>query len=248
MTVADDRDFQETIRLMADKQRHTDHTDQQNEAAGRETGQMQRFFPRKTNQSIQDKNSRDKTLSALQLILLNDPVYAALYNETNDLLNRAEIATEKALQQAEQDLEQSEDTLNDTLNNANKLADGTAVFKDSNGNVWTKNGRHVEGDERKQIVWKKGALSQEDYLQQKQTADDRKQHVETLRHYQVDVLGHARHRMSNQDNLVTKEEMEMIKQDIMEQTNSAIKKEIAPPPSKQIRNDLTSLEVDIPSL
>ncbi|MCK4946357.1 MAG: hypothetical protein KAS59_08860 [Alphaproteobacteria bacterium] len=243
--MADDRDFQETIRLMADKQRHTDHTDQQNEAAGRETGQMQRFFPRKTNQSIQDKNSRDKTLSALQLILLNDPVYAALYNETNDLLNRAEIATEKALQQAEQDLEQSEDTLNDTLNNANKLADGTAVFKDSNGNVWTKNGRHVEGDERKQIVWKKGALSQEDYLQQKQTADDRKQHVETLRHYQVDVLGHARHRMSNQDNLVTKEEIEGIQKEIKDKSPQSVTERIDAEITEAKLVKTASYEIDV---
>ena len=243
--MADDRDFQETIRLMADKQRHTDHTDQQNEAAGRETGQMQRFFPRKTNQSIQDKNSRDKTLSALQLILLNDPVYAALYNETNDLLNRAEIATEKALQQAEQDLEQSEDTLNDTLNNANKLADGTAVFKDSNGNVWTKNGRHVEGDEQKQIVWKKGALSKEDYLQQKQTVEDRKQHVETLRHYQVDVLGHARHRMSNQDNLVTKEEIEGIQKEIKDKSPQSVTERIDAEITEAKLVKTASYEIDV---
>ncbi|MCK5554974.1 MAG: hypothetical protein KAI76_01940, partial [Alphaproteobacteria bacterium] len=175
----------------------------------------------------------------------NDPVYAALYNETNDLLNRAEIATEKALQQAVQDLEQSEDTLNDTLNNANKLADGTAVFKDSNGNVWTKNGRHVEGDEQKQIVWKKGALSKEDYLQQKQTVEDRKQHVETLRHYQVDVLGHARHRMSNQDNLVTKEEIEGIQKEIKDKSPQSVTERIDAEITEAKLVKTASYEIDV---
>ena len=223
-----------------DSKKKQDFVDLQNEIAGHDTGRMKRFMPKrdKGDGTGRNKDSRRETLSILQLLLLNDPEYATLYNDTNDLLTRAEIATEKALQQAEEDLVRAKETLRDTLDNANKLADGTAVFKDENGKVWTENERLVKGVELEEIVWKESDAAYEDYLEQKQESDETRQRIEDLRHYQVDVLGHARDRMNDQDDPFSKKELQEMQKEIYEQALPSIQSKLQPE-STQTLNELS---------
>lgn len=213
---------------MADKQRQTDFDDLQNEIAGRETGRIRRFLPGDHRAEQLARNSRDQALTALQLMLMNNPEYAALYHEVDDLLSRAETATERALLKSERDLIQAEDSLRDTLENANKLPDGTAVFKDAKGNVWTEDGRLLEPGEAESIVWKDGAPTYEDYRKQKQATEEIREQIEALRRYQIDVIGDARDRMNDQDNPPTKKELEKIQKDIEDKTPQSVREEMKP--------------------
>jgi ElaB/YqjD/DUF883 family membrane-anchored ribosome-binding protein len=223
--------------------------DLQDEIAGRDTGRMKRFLV--SSDSRNDPESKDKknhreTLTFLQMLLLNDPEYAALYKETNDLLTRAEIATEQALDQAEEDLIRSREKLHDTLEHANKLADGTAVFKDENGKILTENGRLVEGMELETIVWKDTDVSYEDFLELKQSDAGAVQRIESLRHYQVDVLGCARDRMNDQDAPPSKEEMERIKQEVIELADPAVKAHLQPDMAASIEQESVSFNAVMP--
>ncbi len=227
IVAVDDSDFQQSIDEQTAKRREVNHRDHGNEMAGRSTGRMYRFHPHHTPDGPypQDKHTLNHTTLKL---LLQDPEYAKLYNDTMDLLSRAEAATEKALAQAEQDLAKAEDTLDDMRDNANKLPDGTAVFRDKDGNVWTEDGELVDPADAAGIVWKDDAPSYEDYQRQRQKADDTRQRIDDIRRYQVDVLGRARDRMSDKNNPPSKDDIQDIHDDIIEQADYSVKREIQP--------------------
>ena len=73
-----------------------DLEDYQNELAGRETGRAKRFLrPEARGGQSRERQERERrNWSRLQTLLHTDPAYAAQYNDTMDLLARAEAATE----------------------------------------------------------------------------------------------------------------------------------------------------------
>ena len=173
-----------------------DLEDYQNELAGRETGRAARFLPpgARGGQSKERQERERRNWSRLQMLLYTDPAYTALYNDTMDLLTSAEAATEKALANAEQEL-------SDLLDNAARLPDGRAVFMDGDGNVWTESGKPVDPAKAEGIEWPDDSPSYEEYLKRRQAVDE-------IRRYQVDVLGHARDRMTDPDNPPSTDELE----------------------------------------
>ena len=233
--------------------RNSDFDDLQNEIAGREVGRVQRFLSLEeaaTRGKSQNKGIDAITLSALET-LLQDPEYAKLYNEVSDLLSRAESATEAALAHAENDLSKANADLEETMENANRLPDGTAVFRDAQGRIVTEDGRVIEGEEAEGIVWKDNAPSYEDFLAKKRAAEAVRQRVEDLRRYQVEVLGHARDRLNDHDNPPTPEELADLQQDIIQRAPPEIRTEIDPEmsaeDSKPVSRDV-SLDVESPPI
>lgn len=145
--------------------------------------------------------------------LLADPVYAALYNETSDMLRDAEIQVQAALEQAVDTLTKAEGGLNDVLDSANTLPDGTKVFRDEDGTVFDENGNPVTGDNLASIEWKDDAPSYADYLKAKQTVTDAQTRVDDLRRIQ-DKLGGYRNRLEDPDNPPTPPELRGIQHGI----------------------------------
>src|SRR3546814_20712795 len=113
--------------------------------------------------------------------MMQDPEYAALYNEVSDLLSRAEAATEAALIDAEQDLSTANSELDQTLDKANRLPDGTAVFRSKDGTIYTENGKPVEGEEAAGVVWKDKAPSYADFLMKKRASETARERNEEFR-------------------------------------------------------------------
>ena len=158
------------------------------------------------------------------MLLYTDPAYTALYNDTIDLLARAEAATEEALQQAERDLTTARDALNETLDGANRLPDGTHVFRSADGNVYTGDGRVVGSEEAASVEWREDAPSYEDYLARRKAAGDAQHRIDELRRYQVDVLGRIRDRMTDPDNPPSPEDMEQAQAEIQEGLDGVVHK------------------------
>lgn len=214
------------INQNAAELRHAQNFDDlQNEISGRETGRNSRFLSKGNAeaQEIERKKNHDRVQqTALDILLQNNPEYAALYNETMDLIRRAEIQAEQFLQELESGLSSAQDTMKETLDNANKLPDGTAVFKDADGNVWTADGRKVGPEEAAGIEWKEGGVSYEDYLKQKQAIEDFKRQIDEVHHYQVDVLGRARDRMTDPDNPPSKDDLNGIRGNIKNTLNETL--------------------------
>lgn len=195
-----------------------DHDDLQNELAGRETGRQRRFLPGDHESNPRNQERRDRQtaaqMTALQALLTNDAAYRALYNETNDQLRLAEDATERALAKARQALDQAEAALDNMKDRANRLGNGTRVYRDAKGDVRREDGTRVAGSALDEIVWRVGAPDYESFVAQSEARQAAEDARDELTHYQVDVLGDARNRLSDQDNPVTADELHHIQDEI----------------------------------
>lgn len=171
--------------------------------------------PDERKQRAEKKDAEAKRkLSALQSLLASDPAYAALYNETFDKLRDAESATESALTAAQAALGMAKEDLADTLDAASTLPDGTKVFRDANGDVFTEDGERVPAEDQESIVWREGSPSYEDYLKKREAADAAQARIDALRDYQTNVLGDARNRLEDEDAPPDKDELEEIGNEI----------------------------------
>lgn len=159
------------------------------------------------------RKGKSSGLRKLDEWLLN-PEYEALYNRFGDLLSGYETATETALGRAE-------NALAELLDRAAHLPDARAVFRDENGNVVTEDGSIIDPETAVAIQWPDDAPTYKDYLKRKQDLDE-------LRRYQIDVLGEARERYENPDDPMTAEEIEQRMKEIQEQAPQQIEAELKP--------------------
>jgi hypothetical protein len=245
MAVNDD-EFERRTRREADEQRQVDFDDLQNEMAGLETGRVRRFLSEDARDARDPKRRAEaqaKETTRLHMLLMSDPAYAALYKGTFEKLREAEEATEKALLQAALTREDAERNLDDVLARAQRLEDGTRVFRDREGRAWTERGGQIDAATLDALEWRGNEPSYEEYVAGKDAADRARQNTEALQTYQVDVLGHIRNRMTDEDNPVTKEEMEQFQKDMTEkmpafatgnELGNAPKVELAPSGAMQI--------------
>jgi hypothetical protein len=205
------------------KQREFD--DLQNEMAGREVGRQKRFVPDdERSPEAQEKKAREEALTRLQLLMSN-PEYAKAYQETFDLLRNAEAATEIALQKAALASIQARENLNQVHDKAQRLTNGTRVFRDAQGNVRDETGRLIEGTDAEQIVWRSDAPSYEQFLAGKDALEKAQRDEEEIRRYQIEVLGPSRDRIEDEDNPPSREEIDGIKRGIGEKMPDLVRAE-----------------------
>lgn len=192
-----------------------DRMDLGHESAGLEVGRIHRFLPDSARPDPTGKRAgrEERALSAL-MTLLQNPSYAALYNETLDQLRRAEDAAASALAKATDLMDQADSTLEKARIGASTLRDGTRVYRDADGNARTEDGRVIGGHERDQITWRAGAVSYEEFLAHRKAAEDARRAVDDVRRYQVDVLGRARDRLENEDHPPSEKELGEIQEEI----------------------------------
>jgi hypothetical protein len=220
----DDDEFERRIRREAGEQRQTDFDDLQNEMAGRETGRMPRFLSEEVRDARDPRRRADaqaRETSRLRMLLMSDPAYAALYKDTFEKLRQAEDAAEQALMQAAAAGQEADRHLEDMLERAQRLEDGTRVFRDHEGRVWSERGGRMDDVTLDALEWRGNEPSYEEYIAGKDAAHRARTETDALQTYQVDVLGHMRNRMTDEDNPVTKEEMEQFQREMDERLPQA---------------------------
>jgi hypothetical protein len=215
----------EANSLATRKQRELD--DLQNEMAGREVGRQRRFLSADDERTPEgrERKSQAEALTRLQLLMSN-PEYAKAYQDTMNALRDAERATETALHKAGVARERASENLNGVLNKAQRLPDGTRVFRDVKGNVWSEDGHRIDGDTAEQIEWKADAPDYETYLATKRDLEEAKRLEDEIRRYQTDVLGGTRDRLEDKDNPPSVEELDQIKREIAERMPRMVSSEI----------------------
>jgi len=210
--------FELRARLAADERRRVDFDDLQNERAGLETGRMARFLDADTREARagRGKGSDESGahLSRLQQLLATNPAYAALYHETFDKLRATETATEAALEEALDLHGRLETERDDMLARAARLPDGPAVFRDANGAVWSEHGEELTSSDLDAILWPEDAPDYEPFRETSHALANTGQKVEALRGYQVEVLGHVRERMTDEDDPPSAQELREFQQNM----------------------------------
>lgn len=203
----DDYYSQENRNERALEKTRENFRDLQNELAGRETGRAYRFTSdeeRERRTGRANARQSERTHTQLQL-LLSQPDYARDHNRVMKMLIEVEQRTQLAIDTTELGLSQNDQELDDIQSRASALPDGTRVYRDKEGNVFTEDGEQVLPPDRDSIVWRDDNPGYEDYLRNRERDITLRDYLDRLRDYQINVLGHIRGRMTDPDNPVPKE-------------------------------------------
>lgn len=212
-------------KIAADRQRREDRADYERELAGIDIGRTARFhngdFVEERRQgrsgaSSTHRSSQREFVSRLQMLLSTNAAYAKLHNDTMIALGDAEAATDLAIAKAQKAWEEAREQLDHTLSSAAKLADGTRVFRDARGNVWSEHGTRVSEADAAHIEWRGDEPAYEQFLEESESVRDRLTRLEALQGFRVDTLGRIRDRLDDKDNPPSTEEVERFKRDIHE--------------------------------
>lgn len=232
MGVMDENDIRRESEAAA--RRRQDFEDLNLEMAGVSVGRVRRFLPEGAHpDSLQKRREKERSEQTALMILMTDPEYAALYNDTMDKLREAELATEAALAEAVEALDRAKADHKDGLDGASTLPDGTKVFRDADGNVFTEDGELVEGHDLDDIQWRDGAISHEEFLARKKALEEAEQAHTALLRYQTNVLGAARDRLSDQHDPPDMDELRDIQQQIDAHMPTQVQPLIQPVPQQE---------------
>lgn len=201
----------ETFSLKEHFARHArEFDDLQHEMAGRNVGRISRFLSgsaRSDETPAKRQAKASDSLMRLQVLLQTNASYAALYRETETLLQDTQSRLEQALEQVQQKIAETEASLEDKLGRAARLPDGTHVFRDRDGQVRTEGGARVPDELIATIIWSGAEPSYEEVV----AAQAR---LEALKSLQDDIaagqaeIGDMQAAMADEDNPPTAEALE----------------------------------------
>jgi hypothetical protein len=250
-------DYSPTLgETFADAKRRIDFNDLQSELAGLDTGRARRFLTERQYEERRSAHSgerRAESLSRLQLLLATNPRYVALYLDTFDALRGAEDATERAMAKAAEALERAQRKLQETLDRAARLPDGTRVFKDRNGQVWSEHGVRVSEVDAASIVWRGDEPTREEFTADKAAVGTITRVTNELRVNQAD-LGQIREQMTDEGNPADEAGLAEMRRRAdgyrqrAEQTLSTVLNEPAPTPATARLLPNATAQLEIPTL
>lgn len=233
-------EFDEIEKTAAGKRRVQDFDDLQNELSGNEVGRISRFLSPETRALLIGKQNGKQSayMTALDLALMNNPGFFKAYEAAMNTLGDAEDVAERVLTRLEAQLvdmevqlEEAEAELQNTLDNAATLANGTRVFRDTDGGIWDEHNIRAD-DAAASIDWTGLEPSRETYLQQQKSAHDLgtsirevKNSILEIRVYQTDVLGNVRAELSDPDHSGRVEDVEASTDKILDQMPEIMREE-----------------------
>lgn len=232
--------------------RQQDFDDLQREVSGLEVGRVARFLPddvRNPEQSEKAKAERQAEMLTRLQMMMRDPAYAALYNDTMDRLTEAERATEIALAKALERQRVADEALADIQARALQLEDGRRVYRDEDGTFRTEDGLSVSDTDMDAIAeqWRPGMPGYDDFVESRDAAQAEAATVDEIMTYQVDVLGTARDRLTDQRNPAAKDELGAIKERITSDMPAQVSREIGGQ-EQVLAQPSQSVSIDVPRL
>lgn len=212
-----------------------DFEDLQNEIAGRDVGRISRFLSKEAIEIIKSRKglTDEKFLNLLELLLLSDPEYAALYSEVWNTFDNAQIAVDQTLLDIERRLEKAEYNLSKKKDKASELSDGTKVFRSKDRkNAFTENERKLSEVEISSVQWKKDSPDWEDFESAKNERDQAMHDKREVEDYQENVLFPVREKLNDKDNPPSKEELKELLDDIEQKMPLSVKDNFEKAPQK----------------
>ena len=230
--------------------RQQDFDDLQREVAGLEVGRIARFLPddvRNPKRSEKAKAERQAEMLTRLQMMMRDPEYAALYNDTMDKLGEAERATEIALAKALERQRLADEALADIQARALQLEDGRRVYRDEDGTFRTEDGLSVSDTDMDAIAeqWRPGMPGYRDFVESHAATQAEAATIDEIMTYQVDVLGAARDRLTDHHNPADADEMTDIRDGFAKDMPAAVLIEM--PSTVQSSPAATVSAVPIPS-
>jgi tetrahydromethanopterin S-methyltransferase subunit G len=137
-----------------DKIRKDDARDYFAEISGQSIGRIKRFLSPEALKAIEDEKSGKKDLmDLLDILLLTDPVYARLYSNVMERIEDIDQAVSRARESLHEQMALWQRREQNADDRANHLADGTRIYRDTNGDVFREDGHKLTEEEKRGIVW-----------------------------------------------------------------------------------------------
>lgn len=181
------------------------------ELNGNENGRIGRFGLRDKSRQEQIRKERDK--QTLSQALKISAAYAELYNSTFQLLHDTRDAVYEAQLLASAQLEQAQRLYQEALDNAATLPDGTAVFMDEDGSVYTQDGVRLEGDVLDTIFWPENPTARADFLERQSEIEAKHERFDRINGLDI-RLDEIQARIEDKNNPPSMEEMKAYKVEI----------------------------------
>lgn len=214
--MAEDKDFQQSIDDMNARAAAQRLDDYHNEMGGRDVGRISRFLPASASGGTagdRRKAEREQAMNRLQLLLLNDPAYAAQYRDTQEALQDAQARLDEMLDQVRQLLNAAETELQETLDQAARLEDGRRVFKDQSGAITFEDGTEVDEVLAASVVWRGDEPTLEEMSTRKARASGLEELILDIQTGQARI-GDIQIRMQDERDPVAKDEMKEFKDEV----------------------------------
>lgn len=215
-----DKDFSD----LGDKRKDIERDDHNAELSGTKAGYNYVTSASEGGDSRSDVRAKkaraaEARLTALEALML-DPAYAALYNDTRDVVRDALIAAHSAMEVAVEQLDAAKDALSGLQDKAAKLApDGERVYRHSDGHVYTEGGRKLTSDEAASVVFPDGAPDRNDFRQLRRDVETAEQAVNEAGKIE-NRLGEYKNRLDDPKNAYSADELRDIQQDVEKRMTS----------------------------
>ena len=205
-----------TTETDREKKAEEDNRDYNNEIAGRDVGRIKRFLSEAGHDSLEERKGKKsrESLSFLDILLLTDPVYAALYADVMERIEEIDKAIIKTLASLDQRISILEKRMTNIEDRAYRLNDGTRVYRGENDIAYTENGHVLSTQETSTITWQSHNASWKERYSTSVKLDHvyhKKEGVET---YRDEVFQDVKDHMSDPDNLPDKDELQNIFDDL----------------------------------
>jgi hypothetical protein len=182
--------------------------DLNNEIADRDTGRAKRFLTSDSATRVNErKREEERRMSAL-MRAMQDPAYAAAYNETKNVADAARHATDTAAQRLAAEAQQAAEKLNSLRANAARLPDGTRVYLSrTDGRLYTEDGIDVS-DQRDSVTGLTAdSPAREDLDAAREEAERIAERQRQVEHYDREVLRPVEERLLDEDKPPSVEEL-----------------------------------------
>ena len=194
------------------------------EIAGLPIGRIQRFLSSGMAEQVSDqKNGKDKhQISLLELLMLTDPRYAELYNDTVELIEDIDRAIAKTLNDYNRNLQVLEANLSNIRGNANELSDGTRIYLSVDGNVYTEDSEILSEHESANIEWRDDHPSWEEYSSLNEQIERTRNGIKEVETYSDTVLQDAKNDLYDEDNPIDYDDLQELRDQAYETLPSSV--------------------------
>jgi hypothetical protein len=159
-------EFNDKSGAAEEARQRLDFEDAQREAAGIEIGRIPRFLSSDAREAIAERSggrASRSSMSALDILLLNDPEYAQIHQAALDENRAAQAAVTDLQDRIARVMGKLDAKIEETLDQAVTLPDGRKAFMNEDGQVYTANGELVDPSIAEGYDWK-GRPTHETYL------------------------------------------------------------------------------------
>ena len=213
--------------------------DYNNEIAGHDNGRIKRFLSQEARDYLEDGKDKKSTekLSLLDILLMTDPVYAQLYSDVMEKIEEIDRAVNKALTQTEQRIGNLEENLADIRKRAQRLDDGTLIYRSQDGIVYTEDGIPLTQMELGDGEWKDSNPSWEERQEAGEALDSAYKTKEEIEEYRDGTLQHAKDRMNDRGNPPDKDELQDLFDNIRDVLPDSVKANMDESHDKSAQSD-----------